>query len=370
MKKIRFLMPLFVLFLVFACDREDPELMALRAVFVPDLPDHVPAMTIPDYNPMTKAKVQLGKKLFFDPILSKDSTISCASCHRPEKAFSDPRPFSPGVGGIRGEFPENRRNSMALFNIQNDRFLFWDGAVFAEDGSYDELEIQALKPILNEVEMINTMEEVVRRLKLNPEYVDMFEVAFEDSIKDGYIAMALASFERTLLSYGTKYDRYFERGQDSTVFTEQEWRGFKVFFDEKEGKKHAECFHCHGGPNLDDPGLTFRNNGLFPSGDPFGEDLGTFRVFGFDSTIIFDVPSFKVPSLRNLSFSAPYMHDGRFQTLDEVLDFYQKGGNPNNPDRDNLMRNMGFTDQEKADLKAFLLTLNDTAFVNNPDLRP
>ncbi|MCI4668122.1 MAG: hypothetical protein MRZ79_08165 [Bacteroidia bacterium] len=353
--------------LVFAvsacCNNEDPILDDLRAVFVPQLPAHVEPMTIPDYNPMTKAKVQLGKMLFYDPILSLDSTISCSSCHDPNLAFSDPRPFSLGVGGATGLFPEQRRNAMALFNIQNDRFLFWDGAIFAEDGAFDELEIQSLKPILNEVEMINTLEEVNRRLKQDPVYVEQFEIAFQDTVKDIYIAMALASFERMLVSYETKYDLYFERGLDSTVFTEQEWRGFKVFFDEREGKLHAECFHCHGGPNLDDPGLTFRNNGLFPSNDPFGEDLGSFRIFG-------DEVGFKVPSLRNLSFTAPYMHDGRFQTLDEVLDFYQQGGDPNNINRDNLMRTMGFTDEEKADLKAFLLSLNDTAFVTNPELRP
>lgn len=365
MKKLAYLLSGILIFSVFACDREDPALMELRAVFVPQLPAHVEAMTIPDYNPMTKAKVQLGKKLFFDPILSADYSISCASCHDPELAFSDSRKFSPGVGGATGLFPEQRRNAMALFNIQNDRFLFWDGAVFAQEGAYDELEIQAIKPILNEVEMINSLEEVVRRLKQEPEYVELFDIAFEDTVKDAYIGMALASFERTLVSYGTKYDLYFERGRDSTVFTEQEWRGFKVFFDEKVGKQHAECFHCHGGPNLNDPGLTFRNNGLFPSNDPFGEDLGTFNVFGPSIGI-----KFKVPSLRNLSFTAPYMHDGRFATLDEVLDFYQTGGDPTNPNRDNLMRTMGFTNEEKADLKAFLLTLNDTAFVTNPEFRP
>lgn len=365
MKKISYLLPVIVIIFLLACDREDPELMALRAIFVPELPAHVPAMTIPDYNPMTEAKVQLGKKLFFDPILSKDSTLSCGSCHRPEKAFTDSRPFSPGVGGVEGLFPTDRRNAMALFNIQNDRFLFWDGAVFAEPSAYDEFEIQSLKPILNEVEMLNTLEEVVRRLKLDPEYVEMFDVAFEDTVKDAYLAMALSSFERSLISYDTKYDLYFERGLDSTVFTEQEWRGFKVFFDEKEGKKHAECFHCHGGPNLNDQGQTFRNNGLPPTGYAFGEDLGTFNVYGNEVGV-----AFKVPTLRNWAFTAPYMHDGRFQTIDEVLDFYQVGGDSTNVDRDKLMRNMGFTDQEKADLKAFLMTLNDTAFVNNPDFRP
>ncbi len=365
MKSLRYLLPTLLVLALLACQKDPPIVSPQRLPFVPDIPDHVEAMTIPDYNPITQAKVDLGKKLFFDPILSADTTVACASCHKQSNAFTASSPSSPGVGGALGFLPEERRNSMPLFNLANDRFLFWDGAVHAAEGAYNELEIQALKPITNTFEMINTLEEVNRRLKEHPEYPQLFQKAFDDTIKDQYIAMALASFERTLVSYNTKYDRYLAGGLDSTVFTAQEWRGLRVYFDEREGAKHAECFHCHGGPNLNDPGQVFRNNGLFPSNDPFGEDLGAFRVFGQEVGV-----KFKVPSLRNISFTAPYMHDGRFQTLDEVLDFYQKGGDPNNPNRDRLMQTMGFTDQEKEDLKAFLLTLSDSLFITNPAFRP
>ncbi|MEO0895489.1 MAG: cytochrome c peroxidase [Bacteroidota bacterium] len=366
MNRLKYMGGIALLLIVISCDREDPMIQSLREPFIPEVPAHVERPTIPESNPLTQAKVNLGKKLFFDPILSKDFSVSCASCHDPSAGFSDVRRVSLGVEGKSGFLPEERRNAMALMNLTNQRFLFWDGAVSAEDGAYDELEIQALKPILNDFEMDNTLEEVNRRLKESEEYVDLFDIAFEDTVKDIYIARALASFERTLLSYGSKYDLYFERGLDSTVFTDQEWRGFKVYFDEKEGVDHAECFHCHGGPELNDLSQIFRNNGLpiTPANPNF--DPGTSQVPGLTG---FGV-AFKVPTLRNISFTAPYMHDGRFASLDEVLDFYQKGVDKNGPDTDRLMRTVGFSDEEKEDLKAFLLTFNDTAFINNPNLRP
>ncbi|MEL6134898.1 MAG: cytochrome c peroxidase, partial [Bacteroidota bacterium] len=208
-------------------------------------------------------------------------------------------------------------------------------------------------------EMASSFPMVMQRLNKDPDYPALFLQAFDDTITELRIMQAIASFERTLLSYSSKYDRFVEAGFDSTVLTQAEYRGFKLFFDEVPGKKHPECFHCHGGFNFDHPSGEFKNNGLELPGGIL--DVGRFQV----TANFIDFGRFKVPSLRNVSFTAPYMHDGRFETLDEVLDFYQTGGNAS-PGRDPLMTTMGYTDDEKADLKAFLLTLNDSSFITNP----
>jgi cytochrome c peroxidase len=328
------------------------------------VPDHFGEIQIPATNPITQEKIDLGKKLFYDPILSLDSTVSCASCHPADNAFADPRPFSIGVYEREGFFPEEKRNAPALFNLGYARALFWDGAVSAKEGAYDEIEIQAVKPIENFFEMGHNFETLTPKLNNHPLYPTLFKEAFGvDTIRDLHIVQAIAHFERTLLSYGSKYDEFVESGFDSTMLTPAEKRGLILFFDEREGRNHPECFHCHGGFNFDDQGQIFRSNGL-ETNDP-----GSSRVPGMGPTV-----KFKVPSLRNLSYTAPYMHDGRFETLDDVLDFYQHINDEENlplpVDSDRLMRTVGFTDEEKADLKAFLMTLNDPSFVNNPDFRP
>lgn len=305
---------------------------------------------LPINNPQTFEGVALGKKLFFDPLLSADNTQSCADCHSPQNAFTDSARFSVGIDGIQGN-----RNSMPLFNLawNYDERFFWDGRVFS-------LEHQALEPVTNPVEMHNTWNIVIQRLQDHPEYPNMFTDAFGDGpITKEKATKAIAQFERTLISANSKFDNYL-LGQ--AQLTPQELNGLNVFMDETKG----DCFHCHGNPN--NPLWTdniFHNNGL----DATFNDLGLGQVTGDPA----DNGKFKSPSLRNLAYSAPYMHDGRFFTLDEVINNYSEGLQ-NSPTIDPLMKKVDqggvqLSDEDKADLKAFLLTLSDPSFINNPDFQ-
>lgn len=346
MQRLRYWLPLLA---ALAACKPDPQPDPKLLPYLPQTPAHFPPLPVPADNPMTLARVELGKALFYDPLLSRDRSISCASCHLPELSFSDPNRVSIGVQGRTGT-----RNAPALINLAYHTSFFWDG-------SNPALETQALFPIEAHVEMDLPVDSVVARLRAHPSYPERFIYAFNDStltIKS--VTDAIASFERTLLSYGSKYDRFIERGFDSTLFSPAEWRGYKLFFAEK-GERHAECFHCHGGYNFDEPEGKFRNNGLYY----FYEDPGRYLVTGNQ----LDVGKFKVPTLRNLSFTAPYMHDGSLSTLEEVVAHYASGGQPH-LNRDILMDNILITAQDQADIIAFLMTLNDTAFVQNPAFRP
>ena len=303
---------------------------------------------IPLDNPQTQEGVVLGKKLFFDPILSANNTQACANCHNPTNAFTDSRQFSEGIDGISGD-----RNSMPLFNLAwnyDDRF-FWDGR---ESG----LENQAFEPITNPIEMHTTWPEVAEKLQQHPDYPELFRVAFGSTPIDSVlVSKAIAQFERTLISSNSKVDNYLSGNAE---LTPQESEGFNVFMDEAKG----DCFHCHGSNN--NPLWTdnkFHNNGL----DSVLTDLGLGGVTGDPS----DNGKFKSPSLRNLIFTAPYMHDGRFSRIDEVINHYSEGLQ-NSPTIDPLMKKVSqggvqLSLQEKANLKAFLLTLTDEAFINNPN---
>ncbi len=303
---------------------------------------------IPLDNPQTQEGVVLGKKLFFDPILSANNTQACANCHNPTNAFTDSRQFSEGIDGISGD-----RNSMPLFNLAwnyDDRF-FWDGR---ESG----LENQAFEPITNPIEMHTTWPEVAEKLQQHPDYPELFRVAFGSTPIDSVlVSKAIAQFERTLISSNSKFDNYLSGNAE---LTPQESEGFNVFMDEAKG----DCFHCHGSNN--NPLWTdnkFHNNGL----DSVLTDLGLGGVTGDPS----DNGKFKSPSLRNLIFTAPYMHDGRFSRIDEVINHYSEGLQ-NSPTIDPLMKKVSqggvqLSLQEKANLKAFLLTLTDEAFINNPN---
>lgn len=312
--------------------------------------DLIIAPVLPIDNPQTEEGIVLGKKLFFDPILSADNTQSCASCHSPQNAFTDSARFSIGIDGLAGN-----RNSMPLFNMawNYDELFFWDGRAFS-------LEHQALEPVTNPIEMHNTWETVVSRLQQSNEYPELFQAAFGDSpITKELTTKAIAQFERTLISANSKFDRYL---LGEATLTPQEQNGLNVFMDETRG----DCFHCHGNPN--NPLWTdniFHNNGL----DATFADLGLGEISGDPA----DNGKFKSPSLRNLAFSAPYMHDGRFNTLDEVINHYSEGLQ-DSPTIDPLMKKVDeggvhLTPQDKQDLKAFLLSLSDPSFINNPDFQ-
>lgn len=337
--------------LFFNCGNEDsdgysptPSPLEIPQLFSDNIIDPI----IPFNNPQTLEGIALGKKLFFDPILSANGTQACASCHAPQNAFTDSATFSVGIDGVSGN-----RNSMPLFNLawNYDENFFWDGRVFS-------LEHQALEPVTNPVEMHNTWEEVVNRLKNHENYPTLFKQAFgNNTITKELVTKAIAQFERTLISANSRFDQY-SLGQ--ITLTDQELNGLNVFMSEDKG----DCFHCHGNPN--NPLWTdniFHNNGL----DATFSDNGLGDVTGDPN----DNGKFKSPSLRNLAYTAPYMHDGRFATLDEVINHYSEGL-VHSPTIDPLMKkvNQGgvqLTPQDKADLKAFLLSLSDPSFLNNPN---
>lgn len=354
-KHIWTLLGLLMLSSLFACEGEGPDkppgIEVDRVPVELVVPNHFRTPEIPPDNPLTQAKIDLGKKLFYDPLLSRDKSVSCATCHPPEKAFSDPNALSIGI-----EDRESPRHGMALINLYYSNRFFWDGRK-------ESLEDQALDPIFNPLEMDNTEEELIKRLNASEDYQKLFQRAFGDTASLPTVAKAIASFERTLISGKSKYDLFVETN-DTSVFTDAELRGFDLFFAERFNARHAECFHCHGGFNFDDranPAGPYRNNGL----DEFYEDKG-LALITQDAK---DVGKFKVPTLRNIAFTAPYMHDGRFQTLEEVIDHYASGGMPHN-NRDPLMNNIILDEQGKADVVAFLKTLSDPEFLSNPAFRP
>ncbi|MEM8891288.1 MAG: cytochrome c peroxidase [Bacteroidota bacterium] len=342
-------------FSLFACEPDPPPPPPPpldevdRTPVVLEVPDHFRTPEIPTSNPLTQAKIDLGKALFFDPILSRDGTVACSSCHLPELAFSDPNALSIGIDGNR-----TVRHSMSLVNLYYASQFFWDGRS-------PSLEDQAIQPIFDPLEMDNTEEEVLRRLNTDGEYLRLFKRAFGDTAQMVFVGQALASFERTLISSESKFDQFLAT-QDTSIFTAPERRGFELYFAERSNARHAECFHCHGGFNLDAraEGI-FKNNGL----DEFYEDRGLGEITRNPR----DVGKFKAPTLRNIEHTAPYMHDGRFQTLEEVIDFYASGGQPH-VNRDALMLNILIDEEDKEDLIAFLKTFSDPNFLSNPDFRP
>lgn len=301
---------------------------------LPDTPD----------NPLTVEGVALGRKLFHDPILSGDSTQSCASCHVQSFAFADPRRFSLGIDGSVGV-----RNAPVLVNLPWSPDFFWEGRA-------GTLEDQARAPVPNPIEMNLPWEDALPRLRAHPSYPGLFAAAFgTDEITQDHVVMAIAQFERTLLSRDAKWDRV-QRGE--ATFTAEEERGLALFESER-----AECFHCHGTVLFTDH--RFHDNGL----DEVPTDVGREAVTNFP----YDRGKFRSPSLRNVEVSAPYMHDGRFATLEEVIDHYSTGI-ADSPNLDPLLRLIrpgpDFTAQEKADLLAFLKTLTDPVFLANPDFGP
>lgn len=310
--------------------------------------DNILPPIIPLDNPQTVEGIALGKKLFFEKKLSADGTQACASCHAPNNSFTDVNQFSVGIDGIAGT-----RNSMPLFNLawNYDNRFFWDGRSLG-------LEKQALEPVIDPIEMHNTWENAVQTLQNDTEYPDLFYAAFgTTTIDEDLVTKALAQFERTIISGNSRFDKHL-RGE--ITLTPSELNGFNVFMDENKG----DCFHCHG--NANNPLWTdndFHNNGL----DATFLDLGLGKITGDPN----DNGKFKSPSLRNLKFTAPYMHDGRFATLDDVINHYSEGL-VNSPTIDPLMKSVNeggvqLSNEDKTDLKAFLLSLTDEEFINNPD---
>lgn len=313
-------------------------------------------------NPLTKQGIKLGRMLFYDPILSADSSQSCASCHQQSLSFTDNKRYSVGVDGIAGT-----RNAMPLFNMAWQSSFFWDGRAAT-------LEQQALEPVENPIELHEAWPNVIEKLKRHPQYPRLFYEAFgiKEFTKE-HAAKAMAQFIRTMVSANSRYDKH-KRGElfgTGREFTDEEERGMEIFFSPASPSGGGgDCFHCHGNELFADisPTGQFRNNGLTETADINGfPDKGRGAITGNPQ----HNGLFKVPSLRNIALTPPYMHDGRFQTLDEVIEFYNSGVK-NSPTVDPVMIHPGFTGlnlsaDEKAALKAFLLTLTDEEFIQNPD---
>ena len=353
---VKNLLLFFLILIIMSCSNQDTDLeeeyvpvpfsLKVPELFQQKLIDPL----IPNNNPLTEEGVALGKKLFFDKKLSGNNTQACATCHKPQNSFTDDTRFSDGIEGVFGV-----RNSMPLINLAwnfSDRFA-WDGKELG-------LERQALEPVMNPIEMHSNWSNVVTRLEQDPEYPILFSRAFgTSSIDSTLVAKAIAQFERILISGNSKFDQYL---LGNATLSLQELNGFAVFMDEEKG----DCFHCHGSDN--NPLWTdnkFHNNGL----DASFTDLGLGAVSGDPN----DNGKFRSPTLRNLTFTAPYMHDGRFATLEEVINHYSEGLELSTT-IDPLMKKVSqggvqLSAEEKIALKAFLLTLTDFEFINNPDFR-
>ncbi len=315
--------------------------------YVFDLPSYFPSIPEPADNKTTVKGVELGRWLFFEKKLSRDNTISCGSCHFQENGFSDPNRFSVGVDGIPGT-----RNAMAIINLAyRTNGLFWDGRATS-------LEEQAIEPIPNPIEMHQSWTAALNKLRDDEKYHGLFRSAFGDTaITVDRATKAIAQFERTVISGNSKFDQFL-RGEAS--LDPAEIRGFDTFENEI-----SDCFHCHGAyaTAFQFTDNVFHNTGL---DSVFTDEKGLYEVTGNPE----DIGKFHTPTLRNIEFTGPYMHDGRFQTLEEVIEFYNMGGHPS-PTLDPLMKAAGvgrnWTQQQKDDLIAFLKTLSDPEFLNNPE---
>jgi len=334
---------LYILLFLFLGCQPAPE---TETVSLPQ-PAHFVKLPADTLNPLTEAGIALGRRLFFDPILSRDSSIACVSCHLPERAFTDGKAIAVGVGGEKGF-----RNAPSLTNLAwINQGLFWDGRS-------PGLELQALDPVENPHEMDSDWDTVLSRLRQQPSYVNAFQDAFGISspaqINKQLAARAIAQFERTLISSESKYDQV-QRGE--AQFSPLEQRGRDIFFDASAELPDAECGHCHTPPLFTDQ--TYINNGLQISHDLDAiKDRGRGGVTG----VRYENGRFRVPSLRNIALTAPYMHDGSLPTLEAVIDHYDSGGHPG-PNVDPKIRPLGLSELDKQALVAFLRTLTDSAFV-------
>ncbi len=293
----------------------------------------IPPVPHPEENPFSEARAKLGEQLFFDKRLSVDNSLSCAGCHRPELAFTDGLPLARGVYGRQA-----MRNTPSILNSGYLRKLMYDAGV-------STLEMQALVPLLEHTEMGMDMRELIAKLDTIAEYRKAARALYDRDFDPYVLTRSLSTYERTLTSFGSRFDAYYFEGKD--VLTASEKKGYRLF----TGK--LNCVSCHALP-LFTNGLTAKN-GYYQSG---AEDAGVFRVTQDSS----DIGSFKVPSLRNVAITAPYMHDGNMADLREVIRFYQH----DNLLRDNRIPVFTLSKTEEGNLLDFLKSLTDTSYLDHP----
>ena len=338
------------------------------------VPNGLPALIarVPASNPMTKAKVELGKQLYFDQRISKNGTVSCATCHNPEKAWTDNEPTSAGIDGQRGG-----RNSPTVLNTAYQAVQFWDGRA-------PSLEAQAQGPVQNKIEMGDqSYKEIIERLRTIPGYVEQFKTVFGTDVTLDGMAKAIASFERTALSGNSPYDKYTKANSDDApkdlkALSESAKRGMILFgltlnpdddYKSDVVRKKANCTSCHIGFNFTDD--KYHNLGVGFHGDTGKfDDLGRFVIAPVGAKDSTDVAAFKTPTLRDIARTFPYMHDGSQKTLEDVVNHYDKGGNAN-PHLDKDMVPLKLTDQEKKDVVEFMKALTGEEIkVTLPKLPP
>lgn len=290
-------------------------------------------------NTPSAAVFNLGRELFYDPILSLDNTVSCGSCHQQFAAFAHAEhKFSHGINDLIGT-----RNAPGIFNTT------WHKS-FMHDGGINHIEVQPLGPIQNPIEMGEKFTDVIKELEASAKYRDLFKKAYgTEEVYDSRILKAFAQFMGLMYSYNSKYDKY-KRNEDGVTLTAQEMNGYATF--------QAKCSSCHTEPLFSD--FNYRNNGI--AIDPLINDSGRAHITGLPE----DRYKFKVPSLRNVALTGPYMHDGRYTTLQQCLDNYTNIVNQTNLDPLLAPSGISLTAQEKQDIIAFLQTLTDYQFINDP----
>ncbi len=327
---------MLVILAIISC-REENEIEPLYMPALMEIPEGFPELDVPEDNAFSTARWELGKRLFFEKALSLDSTISCASCHEPALAFSDDLAFSLGVENRSGT-----RNAPTLANVAYHPY-------FTREGGVPTLEMQVLVPIQEHNEFDFNIVLLAERLKQDSAYLKMSYDAYGREVDPFVITRALACFERSLLSGYSPYDQFVNYNKERAL-TDAEINGMELFFSDR-----TDCAQCHSGFNFSN--YAFENNGLYEK----YEDEGRFRLTREES----DRALFKVPSLRNIELTAPYMHDGSLTTLEEVLEHYRSGGE-DHPHKSPLIRLLDLSDSEVSDLILFLKSLTDNHFVSNP----
>ncbi len=320
------LLPLFA-----ACVKDNAMTSDVDPPFTVHLPMGAPQVPVPADNALTQARVTLGKLLFFDPRLSNGNDLSCASCHHADRAFSDTSALSLGANGAHGF-----RNAPSLANVAYLPALFRDGGV-------PTLELQVLAPMQDAHEMASNINAVVGALRDVEPFASLSKKAYDRRF-DGYvITRAIASYERTLISGWSRFDR-FQYQNDQSALSEEELRGWNIF-----NGADANCAACHSGSDLSDHDYHNIGTSIDHTADPGRERITLLAT---------DRGKFKTPTLRNIALTAPYMHDGGMSTLDQVIDHFASGG-VNDLNKSPLMHAFTLTAQDKADLIAFLRALTD-----------
>lgn len=350
-QNIKSIFLLLIITSIFSCRKGD----LLEIVYAPNSytvegTQYLGPLPVPMDNPMTLEGVTLGQHLFYDPLLSSTKTMSCSSCHDPQKAFTDNLAVSTGVTEEEGT-----RSSMSLVNAAYyTKGLFWDGRA-------ETLEKQAIEPVENKIELNHDWGQIEEDLRNHATYPTMFRQAFgiEDTeeVTRELAAKAISQFERILISGSSKFDLW---KVGLGILSDEELYGFDTFFDVDPLVQDGECGHCHNNP-------LFSTNQYFDNGIQDATSYLDYQDVGLGdiSEKKTDYGKMRAPTLRNIALTAPYMHDGRFETLEEVIEHYSSGGHAS-PNRDVLIYQLNLSDQQKEGLLAFLHALTDTSYLENP----